>query len=83
MNKQEPQEQNYIENIIIKTGKLLPAFHMAYQNREVKRFIEFIKTNKLQETFLENEFNDYIDLRGSDKEKKCFMKIVQDEEWNI
>ena len=79
MNKPEPQEQNYIENIIIKTGKLLPAFHMAYQNREVKRFIEFIKTNKLQETFLENAFNDYIDLRGSDKEKKCFMKIVQDE----
>lgn len=33
MNKQEPQEQNYIENIIIKTGKLLPAFHRVYKDK--------------------------------------------------
>lgn len=79
MKKQELKSQKDFEDIVAKTGQLLPAFRMAYKNGDIDLFLDFIKKNKLQESFLENSFNDYMELIGSDKEKKCFMKIVQDE----
>lgn len=74
--KYRETQMHKIEEIVVETGKLLPAYRMAYQSGDVDIFVSFIKENKLQEAFVENSFEDFIELDSD--EKQCFIKIAEE-----
>ena len=79
MKKQELKSPKYIEDIVAETGQLVPAFRMAYKNGDTDAFLDFINKNKLQESLLENAFDGFLELYHFDEEKKCYMKLIEDE----
>lgn len=71
-------DRQQIIDIVARTGKLLPAFEMAYNKGNVGLFREFIHKYKLQEEFVQNCLEDIIKLEGVNK-RKCYMKIAEEE----
>lgn len=69
MEKQNQKKLKEIEDIVVKTGQLVPAFRIAYKNGDINLFLNFIKKNKLQESFLENTFDACLELYDFDEEK--------------
>lgn len=79
MEKQNQKKLKEIEDIIVKTGQLVPAFRIAYKNGDINLFLNFIKKNKLQESFLENTFDACLELYDFDEEKKCYLQLIEEE----
>ena len=72
------KQKNKIEDSIIKTGQLLPAFQMCYQSGDINIFSEFLEENNLQEAFVENALEDLANLsEDNQKMKKCFIKLIE------
>ena len=79
MKKQNQKKLKEIEDIVVKTGQLVPAFRIAYKNGDINLFLNFIKKNKLQESFLENTFDACLELYDFDEEKKCYLQLIEEE----
>ena len=79
MKKKEQNNLQYLEDIVVKTKQLIPAFRMAYKNGDIDLFLEFIKKNNLQESFLEDTFNACMELYNFEDEKKCYLRLVKEE----
>ena len=72
------KQKNKIDDSIIKTGQLLPAFQMSYQSGDIDIFSEFLEENNLQEAFVENALEDLANLsEDNQKMKKCFIKLIE------
>ena len=67
-----------IEDVVAETGQLLPAFELAYKAGNIEAFRTFINENKLQDTFVQNSFDDWV--KFSDKNvSQCFYEVVVQE----